>query len=621
MNLIQQQCVGLETRLDEFCKDRNAIEADKREHRHFLGFLGEVCNLLRTADAADPDYSVIVDRINQTVNKGIRLGYRCCRFEFMPSFAHSEEYPALEGPHREELVFSHRMKEVLAGFAQIYAKKHPNDSDQEPLYRFPPPWDTTHRPHPLSSPLSRFAAKISCPAPASALLTSIYQARCEISSSPVHLPVSMAHSGTCIALPSVGGYKSRTPMLSYYLLDIPAEDSGQDFPLEPRHAEVGLSEIAYSAAIDNERKLIFVADDSRIKSYAWGTGTGEIYKAARPTHTLRSSKSRGPLAILPGGRFLRAGKGLANVWNIDELETHGADGKARIGKQFRAEDTMRDDLDAIENSAGSAPSLVLTFADSDLAPATWKTHPSVPGAMLCGTDPRKSGDYSFISLDLEHGGNTMTRYLGSGGEIEGISTSDADPTTFLVSADDGYARLYDVRLRLPVLSLAAGFGETSCGAALSVHPDGVPMIFTGAEEDEVIRLWDVRAAKLVYELSTGNNQVTGLGWDSARNVLYASTNCDYMDRNGYTSGYRRAKIPKSPRSGDDIDEENEEADDDDDDYYGRCWPRKAAHAEEYFGHVLDAGEHRIFRYAFKEQPDPVILPIYGDATASSRSYY
>ncbi|KAJ7315136.1 hypothetical protein DFH08DRAFT_972171 [Mycena albidolilacea] len=83
--------------------------------------------------------------------------------------------------------------------------------------------------------------------------------------------------------------------------------------------------------------------------------------------------------------------------------------------------------------------------------------------------------------------------LGSGGEIKGISTSDADPTTFLVSADDGYARLYDVRLPLPVLSLAAGFSEKSCGAALSVHPDGVPMIFMGAEEDEVIRLWDVRA--------------------------------------------------------------------------------------------------------------------------------
>jgi WD40 repeat protein len=165
------------------------------------------------------------------------------------------------------------------------------------------------------------------------------------------------------------------------------------------------------------------------------------------------------------------------VWNVDELETHGADGKARIGKRFRAKDTMRDDDDAIEDSAGSAPSLVLTFADSDLAPAIWKTHPSVPGAMLCGIDPRKSDDYSFISLDLEHGGNTMTRYLGSGGEIEGISTSDADPTTFLVSADDGYARLYDIRLRLPVLSLAAGFGETSCGAALLVHPDGVPSLF------------------------------------------------------------------------------------------------------------------------------------------------
>jgi hypothetical protein len=58
----------------------------------------------------------------------------------------------------------------------------------------------------------------------------------------------------------VGGYKNRTPILSYYLLDIPAEDSGQDFPLDPRHAGVGIIEIAHSVAIDDERKLIFVAD-------------------------------------------------------------------------------------------------------------------------------------------------------------------------------------------------------------------------------------------------------------------------------------------------------------------------------------------------------------------------
>jgi hypothetical protein len=81
-------------------------------------------------------------------------------------------------------------------------------------------------------------------------------------------------------------------MLSYYLLDIPAEDSGQDFPLDPRHAGVGIIEIAHSVAIDDERKLIFVADEARIKSYAWGTSTGEVFKSPRPAHILHSQNPK-----------------------------------------------------------------------------------------------------------------------------------------------------------------------------------------------------------------------------------------------------------------------------------------------------------------------------------------
>jgi WD40 repeat protein len=163
---------------------------------------------------------------------------------------------------------------------------------------------------------------------------------------------------------------------------------------------------------------------------------------------------------------------------------------------------------------------------------------------------------------------------------------------------------------------------------------GVSVIFTSAEQDEVIRLWDVRAAKLVYELSKGNNQVTSMAWDSERSVLYTSTDCDYMDRYGNTTGYHTAKVPKSG------DENDEDEDDDDDNDYPQYWPRKTAHAEEYVGHLLDAGDHHIcdsfssnfpkilsvhnicaVRYTFKNQPDPIILPTYGDATARSRSYW
>ncbi|KAJ7911330.1 hypothetical protein B0H13DRAFT_2328413 [Mycena leptocephala] len=323
LTLIHESCTSLERRLEALGNGQEAIEEDSQEHCHdFLGLLSEACDLLRVADAADLDWDT--DASDSDI---------CPPLHILTSIRHWKGriernwfFVRLFTFHSTVSVkyIAHRMKEVLAAVAEIYAKRHPDGS------------------------------------------------------------------AACIALPSVGGYKNRTPMLSYYLLDIPAEDSGQDFPLDPRHAGVGIIEIAHSVAIDDERKLIFVADEARIKSYAWG-----------------------PLAILSAGRVLRAGKGLANLWKIDQLETHGADGKTRIGKSFCTEDAIRDD-DAIQDSAGSSPSFVVRFADSDLASATWKTHPSLgDGNMLCGTNPRKSGDYSCISLDLAHGGKTVTRYLGN----------------------------------------------------------------------------------------------------------------------------------------------------------------------------------------------------------------
>ncbi|KAJ7156535.1 hypothetical protein C8R43DRAFT_1234769 [Mycena crocata] len=668
LHSVDEKCTVLEHRLDELGNDRRAMEADsKDDHRLFLSLQADACNLLRAADPTGPEYAAILDRVNQTLNHGISLGYRRLQLEWMPSFAHSEAYAALEGPHRDKLVFSHRMKGPLLAMEKVYINhcKRTGMTAGGPLVpsRFPPPWSTTPRPHVLSTPLSRFETHMISPLPTSPLVRSIYEARCEVSSDAVNSATNFVVSGDCMLVPTMGGYKSRTPLLTYYLLNKPAADSGQDFPLDARHAEVGLTQIAFAAAVFDERKLMFVADEHRIKSYAWGdAATGEVYREARPTHTLHSAKSHGPLAFLPGGHCIRAGKGLVDVWNLDELETHGANGKTH---------TMRDEDDEIEDSAGSSPSTTLSLADPSLTPSIWSAHPTpgLPGTMLCGSDPLKSGDYSCVSVDLEHGGTTGARYLGGGGEIRQISTSSADPNVFLAAATDGYARLFDVRLPLPVLSLSAGCGKTACTAGVFVHPDGIPTVFTGTDQDEVLRLWDVRGAKLVYELSTGNNEVVGLAWDGARNVLYASTNCNYMDRNGDNHGYRKATIPKTrarrtaqsaARSdmdvgdgavrmvgpdeyqGPDVDVD-EEDDDDDDDYddYPRCWPKDANHAEDYFGHIFDAGDYRIreypppkliiadlglmrvftVRYAFKEQPNPIVLPIYGNATLGSSSYW
>jgi hypothetical protein len=167
-------------------------------------------------------------------------------------------------------------------------------------------------------------------------------------------------------------------------------------------------------------------------------------------------------------------------------------------------------------------------------------------------------------------------------------------------------------------------------------------IFTGQEESEQIKMWDIRARTAVYELATGNNAVVALAWDNTHHSLYAATECHYVDRMGGHHGYRKAEIPK-PRtenlaSGEAYDEEsgdNTEADGDDGDEdasFGNKWPRKAMHSEDYFGYPFDAAGHRlctfsskishsnagwfttlvfIDRYAFKEHPNPNALPSWG----------
>jgi hypothetical protein len=126
-------------------------------------------------------------------------------------------------------------------------------------------------------------------------------------------------------------------------------------------------------------------------------------------------------------------------------------------------------------------------------------------------------------------------------------------------------------------------------------------IFAGSVRGEHIEMWDLRARASVYVLGTGNNAVMDMAWDSGRNVLYAATECNYVDRFGYHYEYRPARLPKEQRTtvvkrkmkerGDETDES--EDDDDYDDAGGKCWPDQAHHNEDHFGYMFDAGFHAI----------------------------
>ncbi|KAI1794273.1 hypothetical protein LXA43DRAFT_1091804 [Ganoderma leucocontextum] len=82
-----------------------------------------------------------------------------------------------------------------------------------------------------------------------------------------------------------------------------------------------------------------------------------------------------------------------------------------------------------------------------------------------------------MSVDLEHGGRRVARYLGHGGEVKRIATSAEDLNLFVTAGIGGYARLFD---------------REAC------------------KDVVLVKMWNICADERVYELATGNNAVAGL---------------------------------------------------------------------------------------------------------------
>jgi WD40 repeat protein len=336
----------------------------------------------------------------------------------------------------------------------------------------PDPWKDTTKRHPKSSRLARFRPDIAAltPTSTSPMAMSVYDARCEVWSMPISSPIrlSLSQSNACLGMNAMGGWKNRSPVLYYYLLD--GSEQTTDFPWE-HSLQPGLKGVAYHMAFDEGRRLIFVGDEGRVKSYAWAKTTGENYEdEPHPTHTLNSDRFSGPITVLPNGTIVRAGKGYAAVWDASSLETHGEDGQTVIGKEISIEETMRDDPEEIEQSSGSTATSYIEFVDHpDLKLSMWQPLVQTPSTMLCATT-----SYGCVMLDLEREGKMTARYLGHGGDVNDIAVSAADPQTFLTACNDGFARLFDIRTPLPVLTFDACGRQGPCDAAVLAHPDGIP---------------------------------------------------------------------------------------------------------------------------------------------------
>ena len=308
------------------------------------------------------------------------------------------------------------------------------------------------------------------------LAHTIYQARAQLtvdSTMPsIPFDMSLSSGGAILATASGSGWKAREPALHYYILN----DQSASF-LEGVTMDPGLSCVPRYVATDESRKLVFLADDGRIKSFSFAAEpSGKVPKRLPNVHTMNTQCGcSGPLAVLQNGRLARAGAGKVAIWNLDALETHqDAPGKLVGEGTLSLDGSSRADPSTVEMSTGSPPDAIVRLAsDPTFFPAVWHLH-TPSGHMLCGEHAEESGGYACMSVDLEHGGRRVARYLGHGGEVKKIMTSAGDPNLFATAGSDGYARLFDVRRPLPVLTFNTGLQREACNDVVLVHPDGIP---------------------------------------------------------------------------------------------------------------------------------------------------
>ncbi|TCD63390.1 hypothetical protein EIP91_005598 [Steccherinum ochraceum] len=631
--------MALLTELERVSKTFRKLAArsadDDEAEKKLKQLLADVCTLI----ASDPAYPNLpadaVLKADNLLHSMVDAAYgESFEIDFVPSFAQGTGRPLVADSERESLAGSmgagalSKLLPLLQSFGMAGGRANINDLlRNEPALQGPAPWGKIERPSEFSSPIARFRKRPAgqantLPAP-SPLAQAILHARLSASSTRSVSPIELClpRGSSCLTLMGAGGYKNRDPVLSFFDLNEEDDEFCKEICTSP-----GLAGVATHLVVDSERKLAYVADDDRVKSYKYDVKVS--FDAVLAKHTL-ASNNMGPLLLVENGsKILRGGKRGVELWNVDTLPDHGPDGKKKVGKgKFSIEDSWRDEPEDIEKSNGTSAHSTTPLHDDAVQPSVWI---QLSGGQLVMAPKDR---YSCWIADLESGLRPTTRFLGHGGYITQFSTSPDDHNQFLTACNDGVARLFDIREPLPRVSFDCGSSDEFLQSALYIHVDGLPLVISGGQRSQSVKVWDLRTKSIVYELATGNNSVTSLAWDAPRSTLFAATECEFMDRLGYNHDYRNARIPKtkwnSRQLGEDWAEQDEdededmedeeEDDDDDDDELG--WPERAFHEENAFGYAFDCGQHRILRYKFGVDADPGVLPEYGDAMPGQSDNY
>ncbi|CAE6420372.1 unnamed protein product [Rhizoctonia solani] len=253
---VQAHVSALEIRLAKCKRKLNQPRKAKKFEEHnkvcdedFIGIFKDTCSLVREAELTDASYLMeLAKAADKILDDGVGYSYG--------RGGHStfDEGPLIKDENGGEVSYAHA---DLERFIQIMQPRSGANSEDLSLFTLDL-WNPSSKRHPKSTDLSRFWPDL----PeltyilGKPLVASILDARCEVSSSRCVAPIRlhMSSGGACLALTGMGGWKNRSPVLEYLLLGR-SMASPDNSPVK-HFVGPGLSDVAYHAAIDEDKQLI-----------------------------------------------------------------------------------------------------------------------------------------------------------------------------------------------------------------------------------------------------------------------------------------------------------------------------------------------------------------------------